>query len=284
MSVRLPCGKEYMIHNLKAKIIYIRRGIYMTNKDILEIAMKQSAIDSNCSVGDFCSFDNKVVISNRNPNARKYLELPFSCDLTSYGNNIVASVSEELKSVVCYYINKFSSEHCFETPNLLVLMDKLKSFNLNVCFMAEYFLPNLNQLAQLECSYETRILEANEFDGLYLPEWSNALCEKRKYLDVLGVGAYDNGKLIGLAGCSADCDTMWQIGVDVLSAYRKQGIASALTSKLALEILSRDIVPFYCCAWSNIKSARNAIKSGFVPAWVQMTVKPNDFIEKINNQ
>ena len=23
--------------------------------------------------------------------------------------------------------------------------------------------------------------------------------------DVLGVGAYDNGKLVGLAGCSADC-------------------------------------------------------------------------------
>ena len=29
--------------------------------------------------------------------------------------------------------------------------------------------------------------------------------------DVLGVGAYDNGKLVGLAGCSADCEDMWQI-------------------------------------------------------------------------
>ncbi len=27
--------------------------------------------------------------------------------------------------------------------------------------------------------------------NLYLPSWSNALCEKRKELDVLGVGAYD---------------------------------------------------------------------------------------------
>lgn len=41
-------------------------------------------------------------------------------------------------------------------------------------------------------------------------------------------------------------------------------------------------LPFYCCAWSNVKSARNAIKSGFRPAWVQMTVKPIDMINEMN--
>lgn len=76
---------------------------------------------------------------------------------------------------------------------------------------------------------------------------------------------------------------MWQIGVDVLPAYRKQGIASTLTNQLSFEILSRDIIPFYCCAWSNIKSVINAIKSGFIPAWVQMTVKTNRFIDSMNS-
>ena len=79
--------------------------------------------------------------------------------------------------------------------------------------------------------------------------------------------------LVGLAGCSADCSTMWQIGVDVLAPYRRQGIASALTSGLAVEALRRGLVPFYCCAWANVKSARNAWKSGFRPAWVQLTAK-----------
>lgn len=50
-------------------------------------------------------------------------------------------------------------------------------------------------------------------ESLYLPEWSNALCSDRKNLDVLGVGAYDKDKLIGVAACSADCDDMWQIGL-----------------------------------------------------------------------
>lgn len=85
-----------------------------------------------------------------------------------------------------------------------------------------------------------------------------------------------------MAGCSADCDTMWQIGVDVLPEYRRKGIASALTSRLAIEIWKRDIVPFYCFAWANLNSVLNAINCGFKPAWVQLTVMKNDFIDTLN--
>ena len=150
--------------------------------------------------------------------------------------------------------------------------------------MAEYWLPDVTKLKQLSCGFNTRILEQRDFAELYIPEWSNALCADRKELDVLGIGAYDGDKLIGLAGCSADCDTMWQIGVDVLPDYRKRGIGSVLTSLLALETLKRDRVPFYCCAWSNIRSAKNAIKSGFVPAWVEMTIKPEDTVRELNGE
>ena len=150
-----------------------------------------------------------------------------------------------------------------------------------VCFMAEYYLPDLNRLTSLPCAYELRVLSPKDFEGLYLPEWSNALCSYRKNLDVLAVGAYDGENLVGLAGCSSDANEMWQIGVDVLPEYRRKGIASALTSRLALEILKRDKVPFYCSAWSNIRSMRNAIKSGFLPAWMEMTVKPTAKVEEM---
>ncbi len=254
----------------------------MTNSEVIKIAMQQSAFDSNCRMEDFVKTENKIVISGTNPYARKYLDLPFYCDLTSYGSNIVASVSEELAEIVSEYIAKYPVEHCFETPNLHILSEKLKTFHLDVCFMAEYFLPDMEVIKPITCKYETKVMEPDQFAAYYLPEWGNALCERRKHLDVLAVGAFDNGTLIGLAGCSADCDTMWQIGVDVLPEYRRQEIASSLTSKLAIEVLNRNIVPFYCCAWSNIKSARNAIKSGFKPAWVQLTVKSNEYIADLN--
>lgn len=258
----------------------------MTNQNILNIAMQQSAFDLNCNKEDFTKKENVVVISSNNKKARKYLELPFFCNLVSYGNNIVASVDKSIETIVYEYINTYQIEHCFETPNMHILNDKLQQFNMSICFMAEYFLPNIQDIRPLLCNYELKVLKPEQFSNLYLKEWGNALCEKRKNLDVLAVGAFEKNKLVGLAGCSADCNTMWQIGVDVLPQYRRKGIASALTSRLACEILKNGKIPFYCAAWSNLKSVRNAIKSGFLPAWVEMTAKSKEFIiqmNKINN-
>lgn len=253
-----------------------------TNEMIKQIAMQQSAYDANCNAEDFTHTENVVVLSKENTLARKYLKLPHVCNLISYGNNIVATISEEYRSIVEAYINKYSVAHYFETPNMHVLNDAFQKLGFRVCFMAEYWLPDVQVLTELPCKYECKILQSEDFKELYTTEWSNALCEERKELDVLGVGAYHNGKLIGLAACSADCETMWQIGIDVLPEYRRNGIASALTSKLAIEILERGKVPFYCCAWSNLRSARNAIKSGFRPSWVEMTVKPASLVDEMN--
>ena len=256
----------------------------MTNSEIFETALIQSATDLGCRPEDFLNSKNITVPSSFDPAARKYLELPFLCNLVSYGNNIVASVSPELMEITEEYINKFPAEHCFETPALHIFMDKLRPLGLDVCFMAEYFLPDTEKLHIHTCCYETRILCKEEFAPLYTAEWSNALCEKRRQLDMMAVGAYDVEKLIGLAGASADCESMWQIGIDVLPEYRRQGIAAALTSRLAAEIIKRGKVPFYCCAWSNVKSAGNAIKCGFKPAWAELTVKSKEYIKELNRK
>ena len=256
----------------------------MTNEDILRVAMRQSSVDLGCALEDFLKKENQIVISKKNNNARKYLELPFECNLVSYGNNIVASVREDIVDIVKNYIEQYQIEHCFETPNLNVLSEALARYDLKICFMAEYFLPDVTLLKKQDCKYETRVLIQKDFADLYKPEWGNALCEKHKERDMLGVGAYDGNKLVGLAACSADCDEMWQIGVDVLPEYRRQGVAVALTSTLALEILRCEKVPFYCAAWSNIKSVRNAIKSGFRPAWVELTAKRSKFVDDMNKR
>ncbi len=242
--------------------------------------MEQSAVDLNCRKEDFLKSEPVVALSAASASARRYLKLPFDCNLVTYGNNIVASVLPQYRSFVEEYLKRTDKIHCFETPNLYELNRAFAPYHLAVCFMAEYFLPDLNHLKQQELpdGYELRLLFPEDFTELYTKEWGNALCSDRKELDVLGVGAYDHSRLVGLAGCSADCDSMWQIGVDVLPGYRRRGIASAVTSALALEILARDKVPFYCCAWCNIASARNAAKSGFRPAWAEMTVKSMDFI------
>ena len=244
--------------------------------------MEQSAEDIGCRAEDFLAPENVTVPFRLGAGARKYYKEPITCTLVSYGGNLVAAAAEEVADIVSGYIVRYPFYHCFETPNMHWLDERLAERGHKICFMAEYYLPDVDGIPELSCPYERRVLGPADFGALYLPEWSNALCRERKHLDVLGIGAYDGGKLIGLAGCSADCEEMWQIGVDVLPEYRRQGVASALTSGLAREILARGKVPFYCSAWSNLRSVRNAIRSGFLPAWVEMTAKPARIVDEMN--
>ena len=251
-----------------------------TKKEIWQIAREQSARDLNCAPEDFLKSEPVLVSGGLGDGAKKYYKAPVPVNFVSYGSNVVASAMAEYREIADAYIRKFLFYHCFETPSIHWLDERLAPLGLKVCFMAEYQLPDPDQLRALPCAYALRVLEQKHFSGLYLPQWHNALCEDRKELDVLGVGAYDGDALIGLAGCSADADRMWQIGVDVLPKYRGQGVAAALTSRLALEILDRGKVPFYCSAWSNLASVRNALRCGFRPAWVEMTVKPESVVQK----
>ena len=153
----------------------------MTNREILEIAMAQSAIDLCAKTEDFEKTENVIVLSETNESARRYLKLPFSCQLVSYGNNVVASVSAEFRDITESYIGSYPVEHLFETPNLHVLNEALMEKGQKICFMAEYFLPDVNALAPLSCPYELRVLTQADFTALYLPEWSNALCKDRRH-------------------------------------------------------------------------------------------------------
>lgn len=256
----------------------------MNNQDIIRIAMEQSAYDCNCNAEDFVRKENIVRESVPSDQARKYLKLPCICDMVSYGTNIVACGQVDLLPEIKRFIDSVPAiENCFETPGLYPLNNILKKAGAEICFMADYFLPDIDVVygTEFSCKYEMKVLEPTDFAMLYLPKWKNALCANRKHLDILAVGAYHRDKLVGLAGCSADCDTMWQIGVDVLPEYRRQGVASALTNRLARETFKRGKVPFYCAAWSNVKSVKTAIRSGFRPGWVEITAKSIEYCQKL---
>ena len=247
----------------------------MTQRELERIAREQSALHMGCEPSDFDRGENVFVQSRPHPQARKYLKLPLFADLCTYGGNVVASASGEGEEVAREYLRRWPAPcRAFETPQLLWLGDRVRSLGYMPCFLAEYFLPRLDRLTERECPYPLRVLEADALALLPRDVWHNALSEDRPQLDVLGVGAFEGDRLVGLAACSADCDAMWQIGVDVLEPYRRQGVASAATSRLALEIVSRGKVPFYCSAWANLRSVKNALASGFAPAWCQMTVTP----------
>ena len=246
----------------------------MTYQEIIATAMRQSAADCSCSEEDFRRNANVVTESLPNENASRYMTVPHICALYTYGTNVVASCRADLIPEVTDFLNRQSTAYrCFETPAIYELNRILEKADARVAWMHNAYLPDPDLIygTELPCAYETRELHPEDFAGLYVPEWSNALCKDRKDLDVLGVGAYDGGRLIGLAACSADCPEMWQIGIDVLPEYRRQGIACALTNRLARAIMAHGKIPFYAASWANVRSVKNGIRSGFRPAWSVIT-------------
>ena len=82
-------------------------------------------------------------------------------------------------------------------------------------------------------------------------------------------------QIIGLAGCSADTTLFWQIGIDVLPAYRGMGIGTKLVQLLKNETFRRGAIPFYGTSLSNLYSWNIALNCGFYPAWVEIETIEN---------
>jgi hypothetical protein len=88
--------------------------------------------------------------------------------------------------------------------------------------------------------------------------------------DVLAAVARVGGEVVGVAGASADCDEMWQIGVDVLAAERGRGIGRAIVGRLTAEVLARRRLPYYSTTVSNLRSSRLALGLGYRLAWIEL--------------
>lgn len=83
----------------------------MTNREMMEIAMRQSAEDMGCRVEDFKADKNVVVPIKLGKKARKYLKEPITCNLVSYGSNIMAASIPETMDLVSAYVDKFEFEN-----------------------------------------------------------------------------------------------------------------------------------------------------------------------------
>ena len=90
---------------------------------------------------------------------------------------------------------------------------------------------------------------------------------------LLACSANYDGVIVGLAAASVDCDSMWQVSIDILPDYRNRGIGKALVSRLTEALFKIRKLPYYSTGISNISSRRIAISLGYRPAWVEIYSK-----------
>lgn len=86
----------------------------------------------------------------------------------------------------------------------------------------------------------------------------------------MAVAAFCDGKVVGIAGASEDCELMWQIGVDVLPEFQGLGIGKAIAGTLTKAVLDEGVLPYYSTEVSNLQSRQLAISIGYWPAWVEL--------------
>ena len=136
-----------------------------------------------------------------------------------------------------------------------------------------YYLPELPapQSVPMPQGFSFALAEREDIPALYALEgFHNALGYDILHPrpDVLAMLAKRDGKVIGVAGASADCDSMWQVGIDVLPEGRGLGLAVYLVWELTREVLLRGKIPYYGTASSNLASQRVAHRAGYRPAWI----------------
>ena len=228
----------------------------MNKQEMMSIVYNQFAIDYNCKPEDFNKDGVIFTIAEKQTGRR---EMPFvtpRLEVITMGKSTIVNVS---KNIMSYAKRKLEGKSSYD-----ILTSKI------VYGVNPYYLPDIENLKEIENnSFQFELIDKN-IQSLYVNKYfHNALQYNvdSKRPEVLAAVAYDKNNLVGIACASADSKAMWQIGVDVLSNYRGNGIAVKLVNMLTIETINRGIVPYYTTDCANINSQKVAIKSGYIPAW-----------------
>ena len=125
--------------------------------------------------------------------------------------------------------------------------------------------------------YEIRYFRDDEIEAFRGdPRFSYALSFSKAAPDRIAVTAYEDGKILGMAGVSEDSRYLWQIGIDVLPEARGKGIGVLLVNLLKNEVLAEGKVPYYGTAFSHTLSMDIAVRTGFHPAWTELFAERTD--------
>ena len=210
---------------------------------------------------------------------KKYLSEKFECnisDLDKKGLNIIKNKQDSKLKMLLFYdlILVSSSENMYD-----YVCEKLKDKNTYEVFefplvygQSIYYIPNLNKIKKQDeiSKYEFKLFDGNTNEIDLSSGFENAITFKDgKCISNIAYCAYKDGKVIGVAGADRVTDDIWEVGIEVLPEYRKDGLATILTKNLTLKILEKNIVPIWSASVSNVGSQAVAANSDYIPLWME---------------
>lgn len=253
----------------------------MTKQQAWAIAVRQLAVDYNAAPEDFFA-DGVIVTENMDlPGRIRFTEEPPFFTMVTTGRGVVICADPRIHGEVRAWAEKREQGHwLFELPNLRELEPVLGAYGMELTQTFHMQLPTRDfSPAPLPDGLTERWYDAKTVYELYPSAFHNAISETENLLrpDVIALAAMDGeGKIAGLAGASADAGEMWQVGIDVLPAYRGRGLGSRLVENLCARIEELGKLPFYSTSLSNLHSQNIALNCGFRPAWVGISSRKKE--------
>lgn len=250
-----------------------------SKNDLIKSSMRQLSLDLACQPEDFLKDENTVVLSRQWPGRRAFSAQNDFFRLATFGKGCVASVDRQMFPFAKALLERLPGIEVFDAKGVYVINDALKQYRRALGGFHQYYLPRTSLTHPYTVltppgagRWRLQLLEEDQVPRLYThTEFTDALMfrQEGRRRDVLAIAAYHGQDPVGLAGASNDSEKFWQIGIHVLPAYRRQGIAALLVSTLTKEILSRGAIPYYGTWWSNIASQNVALRCGYFPVWAE---------------
>ncbi len=238
-------------------------------------AMAQLALEFNTTTDAFSIPGLTLTLPAKPAGVRLYSrDLPLFAMATT-GNSVVVTADARLHDCIRDLVAQMDAPYrLFEFQSLQKIDAELRPFGYTVWGPEPMYLRLEHAHAPgLPKAFAYRWFETEaEIAALY-PNTRYTMALSQAYNadrpDVLALAAYDGAQIAGIAGASADTADMWQIGIDVLDAYRGHGLATALVHALCCRIEEKGKLPFYGTAVGNLHSQKVALRCGFSPAWLE---------------
>lgn len=268
----------------------------MNKEQIYDIFYEQMAKDYACSDKEIRDYQNYIKKDMHRDGRRLYKSEGYMAKCISLSGKFVLCVDEDTAVRVSggageryeELMRRFDALSDIPGEWLSLgqytgrINDIAAEFGYSVMDQHHYYLPlgvnaiSDDEIAQMKKRYRLTLYEKDELEQFKEDKrFTSALTYVRSAPDMIALTAELDGQILGMSGASADSDSMWQIGINVMKEARGLGIGPFLTVLMKEEILRRGKLPFYGTAESHIQSQRVGIKAGFVPTWWEGYVYKN---------
>ncbi len=238
----------------------------MKNIDILE---KQLAIDYGCTVEEIHSKDNILKPMSFNEKARPVTDDDCMLRILVYNEKLVIMADGKIMDWCRDVLMKGAPMWYTEPDNLIRINDKLKEYGHCLADVHHYYIPD--GITPIDERFETKYYEGDAIKQFENDDrFGEAVLFDEDTPDMIAVCAMEGDNILGMAGATADSEDMWQVGVNVTDEGAGKMVGTYVITQLKNKVLSMGKLPFYGTVESHIKSQRVAIRSGFMPVFLEM--------------